>query len=169
MEGFFKNKLGMTFDGVKTAPYADALTVSRPLNEAEQKIMQNSVDRIYLQFKQRVAAGRKKDIAYIDSIAQGRVWSGEDGLRLGLVDRIGSLQDAVACAARLAKTTDYRLREYPESGDWMDQFFGKKEPDPSVLLREHLGEENFRIFQQLTRIREMTGAQARMPFEVLVK
>lgn len=169
MEGFFKNKLGMTFDGVKTAPYADALTVSRPLNEAEQKMMQNSVDRIYLQFKQRVAAGRKKDIAYIDSIAQGRVWSGEDGLRLGLVDRIGSLQDAVACAARLAKTDDYRLREYPEPGNWTDQFLDKKEPDPSVLIRQHLGEENFRIFQQLTSIRQMTGAQARMPFEIVVK
>lgn len=169
MEGFFKNKLGMTFDGVKTAPYADAPTVSRPLNEAEQKIMQNSVDRIYLQFKQRVAAGRKKDIAYVDSIAQGRVWSGEDGLRLGLVDRIGSLQDAVACAARLAKTTDYRLREYPEPRGLMDQLFDKKEPDPSVLVREHLGEENFRIFQQFTRIREMSGVQARMPFEIVVK
>src|SRR6476620_8322494 len=76
MESFFKDKLGVTFDGVKTAPYADAGGVYRPLNETEQKLVQAGVDRTYLQFKQRVAQGRKKQITYIDSIAQGRVWSG---------------------------------------------------------------------------------------------
>ncbi|MFN2440563.1 MAG: S49 family peptidase, partial [Chitinophagaceae bacterium] len=103
MQGFFNEKLGVTFDGVKTATYADGGTVYRPLSEGEKNFAQETVDRIYLQFKQRVAQGRKKDIAYIDSIAQGRVWSGEDALRLGLVDKIGGLQNAVDCAARMAK------------------------------------------------------------------
>ena len=96
MGGFFKNKLGITFDGVKTAPYADGPNVYRAMTGPEKEMVQKGIDRIYLQFKQRVAEGRKKDINYIDSIAQGRVWSGEDALRLGLVDRIGFAREQVA-------------------------------------------------------------------------
>ena len=76
MQAFFKNKIGVTFDGVKTGPYADAGAIYRPLNENEKKMVQAQVDMIYSQFKQKVADGRKKDTAYIDSIAQGRVWTG---------------------------------------------------------------------------------------------
>ncbi len=169
MESFFKNKLGITFDGVKTAPYADAGGVFRPLTEPEQKMVQNSIDRIYLQFKQRVAQGRKKDINYIDSIAQGRVWSGQDALQLGLVDRIGNLQDAINSAVRLAKIESYGLKEYPESESWLNEILGKKKTEPAALIRQQIGEENFRVYQQLIKIRQMTeSAQTRMPFELLV-
>ena len=170
MESFFKNKLGVTFDAVKTAPYADAGGVFRPLSEAEQKMVQSSVDRIYLQFKQRVAQGRKKEIGYIDSIAQGRVWSGEDALRLGLVDRMGNLQDAIDCAARLAKAESYGLKEYPESENWLNEILGKKKTEPAALIRQQIGEDNYRVYQQLVKIKEMTGSvQARMPFEILTR
>jgi protease-4 len=169
MQGFFKNKLGITFDGVKTAPYADAGAIYRPLNEQEGRIIQNSIDRIYLQFKQRVATGRKKDINYIDSIAQGRVWSGSDGLRLGLVDRIGTLQDAIACAARLAKSDTYRLREYPETKSWFEELMGKDQADPTVMMRRQMGEDQFRLFQQFQKVKEMTASpQARLPFEFFI-
>ena len=89
-------------------------SMDRPLNDAEKVQLQNGIDRTYMQFKERVATGRKKDVNYIDSIAQGRVWIGSDGLRVGLVDRIGNLQDAIDCAARMAKLKDYRVKEYPE-------------------------------------------------------
>lgn len=168
MESFFKNKLGITFDGVKTAPYADAGAVYRPLNEAEQKMIQASIERTYLQFKQRVAQGRKKDINYIDSIAQGRVWSGQDALQLGLVDRIGNLQDAIASAARLAKLDEYGLKEYPESGSWIDEILDRKKTEPAALIRQEVGEENYRLYQQLKKIREITGVQARLPFEFIM-
>jgi protease IV len=169
MESFFKNKLGITFDGVKTAPYADAGGVYRPLTEAEQKLVQNSVNRIYLQFIQRVAQGRKKDIAFIDSIAQGRVWSGQDALRIGLVDRMGNLQDAINSAARLAKIDSYDLKEYPESESWLSEILGRKKTEPAAMIRQQVGEENYRLYQQLTRIREMTeSVQARMPFDFIV-
>ena len=168
MESFFKNKLGITFDGVKTAPYADAGAVYRPLNEAEQKMIQASIERTYLQFKQRVARGRKKDINYIDSIAQGRVWSGQDALQLGLVDRIGNLQDAIASAARLAKLDEYGLKEYPESGSWIDEILDRKKTEPAALIRQEVGEENYRLYQQLKKIREITGVQARLPFEFIM-
>lgn len=169
MKGFFNNKLGITFDGVKTAEYADAGAIYRPLNEKEKAIIQNSVDRIYLQFKQRVAEGRKKSIDYIDSIAQGRVWSGEDALRLGLVDRLGTLDDAVRAAARLAKTDDYRLREYPESKSWFNELIGKEKEAPSAMLRKELGEENYRIYKEFIRVKEMSNSvQARLPYQFFI-
>jgi protease IV len=171
MKDFFSNKLGITFDGVKTAEYADAGALYRPLNEKEGKLIQNSVDRIYLQFKQRVAKGRKKDIAYIDSIAQGRVWSGEDAVRIGLVDRIGGLQAAIDCAARLAKTNNYRLREYPERENWLERLLNPaKTTDQSIAIKKQVGEENFKIYEQLVKIKQICGsAQTRMPFEYFLR
>jgi protease-4 len=165
MGGFFKNKLGITFDGVKTSPYADAPAVYRPLNEVEKSQIQQSIDRIYLQFKQRVATGRKRDLAYIDSIAQGRVWSGEDALSLGLVDRIGNLQDAISSAARLAKLGDFGLKEYPETGSWLDEIFERKKEEPEALVKQELGVEYAKLYSQLKEIREMSqSTQARIPF-----
>lgn len=169
MGGFFKNKLGITFDGVKTAPYADGPNIYRPMNDTEKKITQNGVDRIYLQFKERVAKGRKKDINYIDSIAQGRVWSGEDALRLGLVDRMGSLQDAINCAARMAKLDKYGLREYPESKSWLDNLLNKQKSEPAAMIREQLGEDQYKIYAEMLRIKEMTNSiQARLPYQFFI-
>ena len=94
---------------------------NRPLTETEKKFIQSSVDTIYNTFKQRVADGRKKDVAFIDSIAQGHVYTGKRAIRFRLVDKTGTLQDAVDCAARMAKLTSYRTREYPEKKSWLEQ------------------------------------------------
>jgi protease IV len=169
MGGFFKNKLGITFDGVKTAPYADGPNIYRPMNDAEKQLAQRGVDRIYLQFKERVAQGRKKDVNYIDSIAQGRVWSGEDALQLGLVDRIGNLQDAINCAARMAKLDKYGLKEYPESGNWLQNILHKQKEEPAAMMREQLGEEQYKIYNELLRVKEMTkSTQARLPYQFFI-
>ena len=169
MEGFFKNKLGITFDSVNTAPYADAGSAVRPLGPKEQQLIQSSIERIYAQFKQRVATGRKKDTAYIETIAQGRVWSGEDAVRIGLVDRLGSLQDAINCAAQMAKLDDFGLREYPEEQNWLDDLLNKKKAEPAALIRQEIGDENYKLFQQIKKIRGMVGtAQARLPFEIII-
>ena len=169
MGGFFKNKLGITFDGVKTAPYADAPNIYRPMNDAEKQIAQNGVDRIYLQFKQRVATGRKRDVNYIDSIAQGRVWSGQDAVQLGLVDRIGSLQDAINCAARMSKLDKYALKEYPESRSWLPNLLNKQKSEPAAMIRDQLGEEQYRVYAEMLRVKEMSNStQARLPFQFFV-
>ncbi|HEY6505157.1 MAG TPA: signal peptide peptidase SppA, partial [Chitinophagaceae bacterium] len=170
MQGFFKNKLGITFDGVKTGPYADAATVTRPMNENEKKMIQASVEMIYTQFKQRVADGRKLDTAYVDSIAQGRVWTGVRAKEIGLIDRFGGLDEAVSCAARMAKLTDYRLREYPAPENIFDQLFGKDEPmNYSDRLKKEMGEENYKVYMELKRIKEMTNTvQARLPFQFFI-
>ena len=169
MQGFFKNKLGITFDGVKTAPYADFGGVHRPMTEPEKAMIQREIDRIYLQFKQRVAQGRKKDINYIDSFAQGRVWSGEDALQIGLVDKMGDLHEAIACAARMTKLSTYGLKEYPESQSWINSILKRKRSDPAAMIRSQMGEENYKIYKQVKRVKEMTGSvQARLPFEFFI-
>ncbi|MDB5252665.1 MAG: signal peptidase, partial [Flaviaesturariibacter sp.] len=149
MSGFFSEKLGVTFDAVSTADLADGPTITRPMTETEKTFAQQGVDRIYLQFKQRVAQGRKKDIATIDSIAQGRVWSGTDALRIGLVDRMGTLRDAIACAARMAKLESFRLREYPESGSWLDDLFNRSTKTPEAALKSQLGADNYEVYRQM--------------------
>lgn len=168
MQKFFNNKLGMTFDGVKTSPDADALTVTKPLTDAQKRYLQTGVDSTYFDFKTRVAEGRKLDINYVDSIGQGRVWIGSKALELKLVDRIGSLDDAIDCAARMAKLTNYRLREFPDKRSWMDILLGSKEAAPQAALRKELGEDGFRTYQTIKRVKSMTGVmQARMPFEIV--
>jgi protease IV len=171
MEGFFKNKLGITFDGVKTAPYANTGAVYRPLNENEKRMIQAEIENIYAQFKQRVADGRKKDTAYIDNIAQGRVWTGKRALPIGLIDRFGGLNDAVECAARLAKVTNYRLREYPQPRTLFDRIFGTSSSPMEYTseIKKQLGEENYMIYKELIRIQQMTNSsQARLPFEFII-
>jgi protease-4 len=167
MESFFRNKLGVTFDRVKTGDYADALTISKPLNPQERKIIQNQVDLIYADFKQRVADGRNMDTAYVDSIAQGRVWTGARASKIGLVDRIGGIDDAIRSAAKLAKLKDYQVSEYPEPKSPFDEIFGSYMSNAqSKMLVKELGEENVQLLNQVKKIKENFGkVQARLPFE----
>jgi protease-4 len=171
LQKFFNEKLGITFDGVKTAPEADMLTATKPLTPAQRQYLQNGVDTTYMTFKQRVAEGRKKDVSYIDSIGQGRVWSGARAIQLGLVDRLGNLDDAIACAARMAKISDYRLKEYPEPHNVLDLIFGGYEKDAThAALKAELGEDGLKTYQNLKRVKQMMGVtQTRLPFEYTIE
>ncbi len=165
IQSFLKDKLGVAFDGVKTAPDADMFSITKPLSPMQKKFFQNQVDSIYSDFKTRVADGRKKSMDYIENIAQGRVWIGTTALQLGLVDRIGSLQDAITSAARLAKTSNYRLKEYPEPKSFFEQILGNYRRGIHVkAMREELGSDGLKIYNSLHKLKEMIGsAQARMP------
>ncbi|HEY9362622.1 MAG TPA: signal peptide peptidase SppA [Chitinophagaceae bacterium] len=170
MEAFFKNKLGVTFDGVKTAPYANTGAPYRPMTDVEKQIVQTEIDNIYTQFKQRVSDGRNIPVQNVDSIAQGRVWSGSKAINIGLVDRFGGLQQAVECAARLARLDDYRLKEYPETENILERIFNTSTPytEASVIKKE-LGEENYKIFNEMIRIKQMSNSvQARLPFTFFI-
>ena len=133
-------------------------------------MIQHSIEMTYEQFKKRVADGRKKDTSYIETIAQGRVWSGNDAITNGLIDRFGGLQDAVDCAARLAKTSDYRLREFPEPQNIFDRILGSSSSDNySSKMKAEIGKDNFKIYNELIRIRQMTNTtQTRLPFEFFI-
>jgi protease-4 len=166
-QGFFKNKLGVTFDGVQTAKQPDAITMYQPLTEMQKKFIQNDVDSIYYDFTSRVASGRNKSRTYVDSIGQGRVWSGEKGLTLGLVDRIGGVQDALDCAARMAKLKSYRLHEYPEPENFLDLLLNNyKQSVKAKAIREDLGEEGVKWYQMISEYQSSAGMpQTRLPFE----
>lgn len=172
LQSFFKDKLGITFDGVKTAEHADMMTVTRPLSPVERQFLQNNVDTTYYTFKQRVATGRNKSIAYVDSIAQGRVWTGARGIPVGIVDRIGTLQDAIAAAAKMAKASSYYTREYPEPKGWLEQLL-ENVSNPSIKedkIEEQLGKKSYQLLLQLKNVQSMMGTpQAKLPFNADIK
>lgn len=106
LQNFFNNKLGITFDEVKTGKYADLMSVNRPLTVDERDLIQQGVNKTYNTFTKKVADGRKISQAKVDSIGQGRVWTGAQALQIGLVDRLGGLEDAIKSAAKKAKIKD---------------------------------------------------------------
>jgi len=172
MQSFYKNKLGITFDGVKTAPYADMESSARPLTEQEKRFLQADVDTIYAKFKGRVADGRKKNVVYIDSIAQGRVWTGQRAIGIGLVDKIGTLQDAIDCAARMAKTTSYRIKEYPENKFSLQEFLHSSltRSIKADAIKEKVGDKQYKLLEQTEKLQQLLGIpQSRLPFEYDIK
>jgi protease IV len=173
MQSFFKNKIGVTFDGVKTAPYADMGDVSKPLNDNEKRYFQSAVDSIYATFLARVADGRKLGIAAVDSIAQGRVWTGTSAKKIGLTDRVGGLQDAIDCAARMAdiKKSDIKLREYPEKKSFIEQLMGGYKKSVSTqLIKEQIDPAVLQVLGELKQVKQMVGVpQARIPFMVNIQ
>lgn len=163
---FFNNKLGITFDGVKTGEHSDMLTVSRPLTDFEKQVIQTQVNAGYQNFIGKVAQGRKKTLDEIDSIGQGRVWTGEQALKIGLVDQLGSFDDAVHEAAKLAKMKSYNLTSYPEQKTLIESILGDMTDQMKVyFVKQQLG-VNYRYFENLQHLRNMTGIQARLPFEL---
>jgi protease-4 len=169
VKGLMNNKLGISFDGVKTGQFADMPSTTRPLNAAEQKFMQSGVDSIYHTFKSRVSVGRKKSMEYIDSIAQGRVWIGADAIKIGLVDRIGTLDDAIASAAKMAKLKGYGIKAYPESKSFLESFMEEyKETAKVKAIKEEIGASQFQVFKQMKSIQQMMGVpQTRLPIFVV--
>jgi protease-4 len=170
MQKLFNDKLGITFDGVKTGKFADLGTTGRPLTPEERAILQNEIDHGYDDFTKAVAAGRHKTQAYINSIGQGRVWTGEQAIKIGLVDRLGNIDDAVKAAAKKANLKDYRLVAYPEQ----KSVFNKLSESLSVemktrMLKSELG-ENYNIYQQIKNIKSMMRTPLmRMEYDVVVK
>jgi protease IV len=114
-------KIGVTVDGVGTTPLAGQLRIDRPMSDDSRALLQSQIGRGYDEFLQRVSSGRKKTREEIDAIAQGRVWAGTDAKRLGLVDQLGSFDDAVRSAARHAKLTDYELEFVEPELSWAQE------------------------------------------------
>ena len=169
MKDFFNNKLGITFDNVKTGQFADLGSVNRPLTEAERLIIQNEVNKIYFSFTQKVATGRKKSQSYIDSIGQGRVWTGSEALKIGLVDKLGNINDAIKSAARKAKLENYKIVEYPSQIDPLQSLFNDTGDKVRIYFtKQELG-ENYTYYQQVKAALNLTGIQARLPYNFNIK
>ena len=164
-----ENKLGVTIDVVKTNAHSDFLSY-RPMTEEEYTALQCSVDQTYDTFLTRVSDGRGLTKAQVDSIGQGRVWSGADALQLGLVDQLGNLKDAIALAAQLAGTDSYKLVYYPEKKEWFETLFNKdkEEKEISAAVRSELG-DLYPTYNALQQIIKAKGVQARMPMEITIE
>lgn len=175
IDKLMKNKLGVTFDGVKNAPYADFPTMARPLSDAEAQRMQNSINRIYAQFKGHVAEGRNLSPEIVDSIAQGRVWTGSDALEIGLVDKLGDLYQAIESAARMAKLSNYSVVTYPEATDKLSSLMKRigNNTETKAAIKSALQEEvgiGYDWFTRLRSLQQMNGRPlAAMPFMLNVQ
>ncbi len=171
LENFFNNKLGVTFDRVKTNPHADWPTLTHEMTDFEKMKIQRSVEEGYETFTRKAAEGRGMPVEQLRSLASGRVWSGVQAKANGLVDVLGGLDEAIQIAAKAAKLDDgdYRVRYYPEKinpiQEIIQKLSGKSE---ERILNEKLGQlaPQFKIYQKLT---EMKGLQARMPFELNIR
>jgi protease-4 len=169
LQKLFNNKLGITFDGVKTGKYADLGDVSRPLSPEEKAIIQNSVNRGYDDFTKAVAKGRHKTPAYIDSIGQGRVWTGTQAIKIGLVDRLGNINDAIHSAAKMANIKGYKLVSYPEQKSFFNRFgSGLSTEIKTHFVKSELGDD-YRYYEQIKNLTQMMRTpQARMPYDVVI-
>jgi protease-4 len=163
-------KIGISTELVKTNTNASDYSPFKPLDENYRGFAQESVERIYSIFLQRVAEGRKLTTAQVDAIGQGRVWSGQDALKIGLVDKIGGMDDALKEAAKLGKTTKYRTKNYPEIdkefGDILSQF-GLAQSKESII-KESIGAENYEVLKHVKQMTSQKGIQARMAYELKI-
>lgn len=166
LQDFMDNKLGITFDGVKTNPHADWPTLTREMTDFEKARIQQSVNEGYASFTSKAAQGRKMSVEKLRSLASGRVWSGVEAKANGLVDDLGGLDEAIGLAAQAAKLKegDYRVRFYPEKINPLQEFMNKLAGDSEDrIMARQLGA----LAPQLKTYRKLMnleGLQARMPF-----
>lgn len=163
-----EQKLGVTFETVETNSNSDFPSVYRPMNNVEKEAMQRTIETTYTDFVNKVSAGRKMTFNAVDSIAQGRVWSGSDAMKIGLVDGFGGLTAAVEEAAKMAGLEAWSLRELPVSEDPLLKVLSQFGAEMKTrILRNELGEFE-RIFDDLREIRDISGIQARLPYFIEV-
>jgi protease-4 len=163
------NKLGFTYDVVKTNKMGDAISVNRKFTPEERDLMQAYVNRGYELFVKRCADGRKKSTDQIKAIAEGRVWTGEDALKLGLVDKIGGMDEALKIAVSKAKLKAYMVKEFPVKEDFFTKLM--KDFDSSVetrILKSQLGDD-YKLLRKAQELKQINGIQARMPFDFEIK
>lgn len=166
VQKLLNNKLGIYVDTVKTNALADIGSSTRSMTIQERQIIQNGVERVYSTFIGRVAEGRKKSTADIDSIGQGRVWSGSDAKELGLVDELGGLNDAINYAAKKANIDKYRILELPKSKNLVEQIFNNVDEETEArIIKTHLG-NTYPYYMKFNHVLNMRGIQARMEYDV---
>ncbi|MBF0649121.1 signal peptide peptidase SppA [Dysgonomonas sp. GY75] len=168
VEGLTK-KVGLTFDNVKTNKLADFGDLTRPMRDDEKAILQNYIERGYDLFLTRCSDGRGIDKNSLDSIAQGRVWTGNQALKIGLVDELGGIDKAIEEAAKLANLEDYSLNSFPKKRDFFESFLSdQKEELTTRAMKEYLGSD-YQLFKTIKEIKEQDFIQARMPYDINIR
>jgi protease-4 len=165
MAGLFE-KLALTADVVKTNRYADLGDVSRPMNDEEKALIQGHVERGYDTFLARCAEGRGMSREAIDAIGQGRVWTGEQALELGLVDELGGIDRAIELAAELAKIYNYTLIHTAASDGFFKDFLSRQLQDVKASIARDMMGEDYEYFKTIRRMKTACGIQARIPYDL---
>jgi protease-4 len=166
LSGLLTDKIGITFDNVSTNEHSDMPSITRKMSTFEKNLMQSYVESTYETFISHVADGRKKSTDFVDSIGQGRVWSGENGKFMGLVDEFGGINEAVKLAALKAKIEHYRIKELPKQKDTFEELmksFSTKMQNR--ILQSNLG-ESYYLWENFSREARANGIYARMPFNL---
>ena len=167
--GGLTDKLGIKFDNVKTNKYSDFGATYRPMNTEERAILQRYINNGYELFTKRCAEGRNMNIDSLKAIAEGRIYSGTDAMRLGLVDEMGGLEEAITFAAKKANISNYTLKYYPSVKSLIEQIsdiFSTSVEER--IVKSQLG-ENYRLFRTIQRAQTTTGIKAIMPYSITVK
>lgn len=165
------NNIGIHTEQVKTHQNAAGYSIFLPLDEGTKGTLQESVESIYKVFVGRVAQGRNMKFEAVDSIAQGRVWTGTDALKIGLVDKIGGMDDALKEAAKLANIKEYKTADFPAYEKKFGDLFGGMPfmKSKESFIKEEVGEENYQMIEQIRRISAQKGMQALLPYEINIK
>lgn len=164
-------KMGIYTEQVKTHTNAADYSPFVPLDENFKAVTLEGVEHIYKTFVTHVATGRKMTFAQVDAIAQGRVWTGSEALKIGLVDKIGGLNDAIANAAKLAKIKTYSTQNYPEYEKNFEELFAgfPFAKSKAAFIKEEIGEENYRVMQEIKKLQGRKGVQAMLPYEINIR
>lgn len=173
MHGFV-TKYGINAEQVQTHKNASGYSVFEPISEDFKNVTLESIDNIYKTFVTRVATGRKMTFEQVDAIGQGRVWTGSDAIKNGLVDKLGNLDAAIKHAASLAKSKEYRTENYPEYNKDFNEVFealagAKIYKSKETIMKEEMGEENYQLLQKIKEMNSRKGVQALMPFELSLR
>lgn len=169
LQQFFNKDLGVTFDEVKTNPYADYIPTTRPMTESEKGFLVRDIEDIYGTFVKHVSEGRKISEAQVDSIGQGRVWSGIDAKRIGLIDEFGGLNEAIAEAAKLAKLEKYYVINLPDQKDFFTKMMESLNGESRIkMVKKELGPA-YQYLAYLESMSKMQGIQALMPMMITIE
>jgi len=166
VQDLLNNKIGINVSTVKTNEYSDMPAFTRPLSQTEKDYLQLFVEDIYGVFIEHVAEGRNMTVAQVDSIGQGRIWSGINAIEIGLVDELGGLDRAIEVAEELANVSDYQIIELPKIKDTFEQILeGFSTKMETMVMKKTLG-QSYEYYMQLNEISKMQGVQARMMFNI---
>lgn len=168
VEGMLKSKMGIDIDRVTSNEYSDGLTAFRPMKNTEREMIQEMIEEIYDDFTQKVADGRGMTQAEVDSIGQGRVWSGTTAVEIGLVDKIGGLKDAIQEAASLAEVKDYKIREFPKQEDPFEKMLKDLSQNAKIsLFGSEFGVAE-RYYNSFKNAVESRGIYTRLPIDIII-
>ncbi len=159
-------RVGLTFENVKTGKFSDLGEPTRPIRPDERAIIQRQVDDIYTQFTTKAAEGRKMELAELQKLAEGRVWAGTDAKERGLVDELGNLEKAIEIAAKEAKLKDYSVKYLPQQKEFFEEILESfNDKAQAKMLKAQLG-PLYPAYKQMSQVKSWEGIQARMPFEL---